>query len=123
MMGTRKAKILKVTVTENATEEKWVLQGSLKWPWVNQLRVDWRMAWQTGQGRTRVVDLNEVTFVDEIGERMLRIMANQGARFVATGMDMKRVLQRVTVQVVSRELLWMCFKLVYPIPGLMFDKK
>jgi hypothetical protein len=97
MLGTRKAKILKVTVKENATEEKWVLQGPLKWPWVNQLRVDWTMARQTGRGRTRVVDLNEVTLVDKIGERILRIMANQGARFVATRMDMKRVLQRVAV--------------------------
>lgn len=55
------------------------------------------MARQTGQGRTRIVDLNEVTFVDKIGERMLRIMAIQGARFVATGLDMKRLLQRVAV--------------------------
>jgi len=95
MLGTKKAKIFKFTITENPREEKWVLQGPLKWPWVNQLRDDWRMARQTHQGRTCIVDLNQVTFVDKIGERMLRIMAKQGARFVATGMDMQRVLQRV----------------------------
>jgi anti-anti-sigma regulatory factor len=95
MLGTRKAKSFKFTITENPTEEKWVLQGPLRWPWVNQLREDWRTARQTRQGRMCIVDLNDVTFVDKIGERMLRIMANQGARFVATGMDIKRVLQRV----------------------------
>jgi len=97
MLGTKKAKIFKFTITVNPREEKWVLQGALEWPWVNQLRADWRMARQTHQGRTCIVDLNQVTFVDKIGERMLRIMANQGARFVATGMDMQRVLQRVAV--------------------------
>ncbi|HXN29924.1 MAG TPA: hypothetical protein VN902_22580 [Candidatus Acidoferrales bacterium] len=55
------------------------------------------MARQTHQGRSCIVDLNQVTFVDKIGERMLRIMANQGARFVATGIDMQRVLRRVAV--------------------------
>ncbi|HWO32119.1 MAG TPA: hypothetical protein VNO32_25260 [Candidatus Acidoferrum sp.] len=95
MLGTKKAKIFKFMITENPTEEKWVLQGPLKWLWINQLREDCTMARQTHQGRRCIVDLNEVTFVDKIGERMLRIMANQGARFVATGMDMQRVLQRV----------------------------
>jgi hypothetical protein len=97
MPGTRKAKIFKFTITENPREEKWVLQGPLKWPWVNQLRGHWRMARQTHQGRTCIVDLDEVTFVDKIGERMLRIMANQGARFIATGIDIRRVLQRVAL--------------------------
>ena len=97
MLSTKKAKIFKFTITENPMEEKWVLQGPLKWPWVNQLRDDWRMARHTCQGRTYIVDLTQVTFVDKIGERMLRIMANQGARFVATGMDMQRLLQRVAV--------------------------
>jgi anti-anti-sigma regulatory factor len=97
MLGTKKSKIFRFTITENPTEEKWVLQGPLKWPWVNQLREDRRMARQTHQGRTRIVDLNQVTFVDKIGERMLRVMAYQGARFVATGMDVQRLLQRVAV--------------------------
>ncbi|HEY4763584.1 MAG TPA: hypothetical protein VIH75_07910 [Candidatus Sulfotelmatobacter sp.] len=97
MLGAKKTKIFKFTVTEYPREEKWVLQGPLKWPWVNQLRGDWRMARQTHQGRSCIVDLNQVTFVDKIGERMLRIMANQGARFVATGIDMQRVLRRVAV--------------------------
>jgi hypothetical protein len=41
------------------------------------------------------VDVNEVTFVDKIGERMLRTMANQGAQFVAHGAGMERVLERL----------------------------
>jgi hypothetical protein len=33
--------MLKVTITDTATEEKWTLQGRLVWPWVNELRANW----------------------------------------------------------------------------------
>ncbi|MFY9532211.1 MAG: hypothetical protein WBC04_00910 [Candidatus Acidiferrales bacterium] len=87
--------MLEVTITDTATEEKWTLQGRLVWPWVNLLRENWRRAHRAAEGRTCIVDLNEVRFIDESGERMLRSMANQGAQLVASSVDMKRVLERL----------------------------
>jgi hypothetical protein len=95
MFGTKKEKVLTVTVTDTATEEKWILQGRLGWPWVNQLRGTWRNARRTAEGRKCIVDLSEVTFVDKIGERMLRIMAMQGAQFAGSGAGMKRLIERL----------------------------
>jgi hypothetical protein len=83
MLRTKKGKMLKVTITDTATEEKWTLQGRLVWPWVNELRANWAKAQRAAEGRTRIVDLNEVRFIDESGERMLRTMSNQGAQLVA----------------------------------------
>jgi hypothetical protein len=41
------------------------------------------------------VNLDEVTFIDKSGEQMLRSMSKQGARFVASDVYVKHVLNRL----------------------------
>ena len=84
MWGTKNGNMLKITITDTATEEKWILQGRLVWPWVNELRANWMKAHRAVEGRTCIVVLNEVSSIDESGERMLRTMSNQGAQLVAS---------------------------------------
>jgi hypothetical protein len=96
MFATKKEKALTVTVTNSPTEERWILQGRLGWPWVNQLRGDWRNARRTTETRRCIVDLNGVTFIDKIGKRMLRIMAIQGAQFATSDTGMRHVLENLT---------------------------
>jgi anti-anti-sigma regulatory factor len=45
-------------------------------------------------GRTCIVDLTDVTFLDKGGERLLRTMSKEGAQFIATGIYIKHVLQQ-----------------------------
>jgi hypothetical protein len=40
-----------------------------------------------------VVDLNEVTVIDKRGEEVLSMMIDEGARFVASGLYTKHLLQ------------------------------
>src|ERR1700693_1619872 len=87
--------MLKITITNTATEERWTLQGRLVAPWVNELKASWRRAHRTAQGQRCIVNLDEVTFIDKSGERMLRSMSNQGARFVASDVYVKHVLDRL----------------------------
>jgi hypothetical protein len=42
-----------------------------------------------------VVNLNEITFIDKKGERVLRSMSRQGARFIATDVCVRQVLDRL----------------------------
>jgi len=91
MFGNKKA-VLTIVVTDGPAEQVWTLQGRLIWPWVYQLREKWRRARGVVQGRPCTVDLNGVTFIDKLGEQMLRIMAYQGAQFVASSAEMRRVL-------------------------------
>jgi len=42
-----------------------------------------------------IVDLNDVTFIDEKGERLLRTMSKEGVQFVARGIYMKHLLQEM----------------------------
>ena len=96
MFATKKEKVLTVTITNSPTEERWILQGRLGWPWVNQLRGDWRNARRTAELPRCIVDLNGVTHIDKIGKRMLRIMVIQGAQFATSDTGMRHVLENLT---------------------------
>lgn len=86
--------MLKITRTETPAEERWVLQGRLVSQWVDELRRNWKETHRAPGDRRCVVDLNDVTFIDKKGERLLRAMSKQGAQFIATGIYIKDVLQQ-----------------------------
>jgi anti-anti-sigma regulatory factor len=87
--------VLRITITETATEMRWVLQGRLIGPLVSELRTRWKKARHTYSKQTCVVDLNDVSFIDKAGERLLRAMSKKGAQLVANGMYTKHVLEKV----------------------------
>ena len=84
--------MLKITNTGTATEQKWILCGQLSGPWVAELKSNWERTCFESRGRRRVVDLTDVTFIDERGEVVLRAMKSEGAEFVARGVDTKQLL-------------------------------
>jgi len=86
--------VLRITIDETTTEKRWILQGRLVGLWVIELRRTWKKAHRPDNNRKCVVDLSDVTFIDEKGVRLLRAMSKQGAQFVATGIYIKHVLQQ-----------------------------
>jgi ABC-type transporter Mla MlaB component len=84
--------MLKITLTDTPTEQKWILQGRLAEPWVSELWANWTNARDARQGRRCVVDLNDVTFIDQNGETVLLAMMTEDARFVARGVCTKYLL-------------------------------
>ena len=92
----KKEEMLKITVTNTATVERWTLQGRLVVPWVNELKTSWKRARRAIRRRTCIVNLDEVTFIDKGGERMLRSMSKQGAQLVASDVYVKHVLNRLS---------------------------
>jgi anti-anti-sigma regulatory factor len=84
--------MLKITITDTATEERWTLYGRLVAPWVDELKTTWKRAHRAARERRCIVNLDEVTFIDKSGERMLRSMSDQGAQFVAKDVYVKHVL-------------------------------
>jgi hypothetical protein len=89
---------LKINFSETPTEERWILHGRLTTPWVHELRACWKKNHGTDGGRTCAVDLNEVTFIDKSGERLLRMLARDGAEFIASGIYTKHVLDEITAE-------------------------
>ncbi len=87
--------MLKITITNTDREERWTLHGRLVAPWVSELKASWKRKHETAQGRRCIVNLDEVTFIDKSGERMLRSMSKQGAQFVASDLYVKDVVDRL----------------------------
>jgi hypothetical protein len=85
--------MLKITHSATAKEQKWTLCGKLSGPWVSELEAAWEQC-RIEHG-SDVIDLSDVTSIDERGESLLRRMKKDGARFVARGVEMKAILARL----------------------------
>jgi hypothetical protein len=87
--------VLKITMTETPAERRWIVQGRLVGPWVSELRTTWKRTHGSQDKRTCVIDLNDVTFIDKGGKRLLRALAKKGAQLIATGVYNQHVLEEV----------------------------
>ena len=85
--------MLRITVKEIGTEQRWVLQGRLTRNSVPELVSNWQAARDRPSSCNQVVDLNEVTCIDKDGEQLLVMMIKDGAKFVATGVYTRHLLE------------------------------
>ena len=85
--------MLRITHAETETEQRWTLCGQLTRPWVAELRACWERGHQGGVSARTVVDLRDVTFIDESGEKLLSEMGGRGAVFIAAGVETKHLLK------------------------------
>jgi ABC-type transporter Mla MlaB component len=93
----RKTHMLRTTVTENASEQRWALQGRLVKDCLPELISAWKDSRSQSPDRVRVVDLNQVTSIDKEGEEVLRMMIRDGAEFVTKGLYTKHLLDAIRV--------------------------
>ncbi len=87
--------MLRITVIDTPTEQRWVLQGRLTVPWVSEVRSNWKKSRSTRRGKTIVVDLNDVTFLDRAGERLLQALIRMGVACNARGVYVKGVMEEL----------------------------
>ena len=90
--------MLKISFSETPAEEKWILEGRLSGAWVRELRANWKKHHQTDKRRACIVDLNEVTFIDKTGERLLAALRSEGAQFILGGCYVRHIVERLTVR-------------------------
>jgi outer membrane protein TolC len=88
--------MLKIRFSETPSEERWTLHGRLTAPWVQELRTLWKKNHSRDKHRACIVDLNEIAFIDKSGERLLRAMVKERAQFIASGIYIKHVLEKLT---------------------------
>jgi len=70
-----------------------VLQGRLTGAFLEELTANWHANRNSPSSRDLVVDLNQVTGIDKDGEQVLLMMIKDGAKFVATGIYTKHLLE------------------------------
>jgi len=88
--------MLRITMTEDASEQRWVLQGRLTASFLEELTESWRANRGRRPTQNRVVDLNEVTCIDKDGEQVLLMMIRDGAKFLANGLYTKHLLESLS---------------------------
>jgi ABC-type transporter Mla MlaB component len=91
--------MFKITVLDNPTEEMWILQGQLTGEFASELSTNWRVSQDRCAERSRVVDLSDVTSIDKNGEAVLLKMIHERARFVATGLYTKHLLEELQARI------------------------
>lgn len=84
--------MLRVSYSDTADGQRWSLCGRLAGPWVDELRSCWRQARERAPRAAAIVDLKDVTFVDEAGERLLAEMQAAGTEFIAAGVENKHLV-------------------------------
>ena len=90
--------MLRITVSERASEQRWTLQGRLTKECIDELVCSWRAARTHPSAGTRIVDLNQITVIDKSGEEVLSMMIGEGTKFVATGLYTKHRLEALRIR-------------------------
>ena len=90
--------MLRITVSERASEQRWTLQGRLTKECIDELVCSWRAARTHPSAGTRIVDLNQITVIDRSGEEVLSMMIDEGTKFVATGLYTKHLLEALRIR-------------------------
>ena len=79
--------MLRVSYSESDAGQSWHLSGRLAGAWVDELRSCWQHQRERAPRAHAVVDLRDVTFIDEAGETLLAEMQKTGTEFVAAGVE------------------------------------
>lgn len=88
--------MLRITVHNDEVATRLVIEGRLMGAWARELEGCWRQA-TTAQPPPRIlVELTDVSFVDEGGMELLKLMAAAGVELIAKGILMKALIEELT---------------------------
>ena len=88
----RRCDMFRVSYSDTADGQRWSLHGRLAGPWVDELRSCWKHARDRAPLASATVDLKEVTFIDQAGEKLLAEMRSAGAELIAAGVEHQHLL-------------------------------
>jgi ABC-type transporter Mla MlaB component len=88
--------MLKITLHDAPQELRFNIEGKLSGPWVRELRQCWKTATSTIAGRTAVLDLREVDFVDPEGQALLAEMHGEGVQLKANTPLIRALIEEIS---------------------------
>ena len=88
--------MLIITVRENATEQRWILDGLLTDYSVAEVLSNWFVSKNRQTADHRVVDIDGLSVIDSSGERALSMMIHDGAKF--GGMYARHLIRALQVR-------------------------
>jgi hypothetical protein len=87
--------MLRIISSRETGSQRWILCGQLAGPWVTELHEQWMCQRRESPNLLPLLDLSDVTFIDEAGAGLLREMRSQGVRFVAKGVETRHLLDNL----------------------------
>lgn len=96
--------MLRITIAETLSEQRWTLEGRLVQPWISELKANWARTETARRDRKCVVDLRDVTFIDKSGEKALAELSKEGAEFIASGIYTQHVVHNIERKKSNRRL-------------------
>ncbi len=94
--------MLRITIHNEPATTRFVIEGRLAGPWVEELEKCWQTALSTkpgDPGQAIQVHLADVIFVDDRGKELLAAMHRQGVSLVANGPN------RLLTQAIVKEIV------------------
>jgi len=88
----RPCEMFRACYSHTADALRWNLHGRLAGPWVDVMRLCWKEARERTPIVRAIVDLEEITFIDQAGERLLAEMRAAGVELIATGVEHQHLL-------------------------------
>ena len=85
---------MKISIIENRSQCRLVLEGKLIAPWATELRTECAKAQVELQGRELVVQMN-VTAISQEGENVVVELMNEGVKFRGAGVFTRHVLRQL----------------------------
>ncbi len=87
--------MLRITILEKPKHVTLLLEGRLGGPWVEEVRREWGTALAKHEGRPLIVDLCNVTFVEDEGKELLAEIHDQGGALLASDVMVKGIVEEV----------------------------
>lgn len=95
--------MLRIYIHDDVPVTSFVLEGKLIGPWVKELEKYWQSAVATNPSRMMLVDLADVTFVDQQGRDLLKEMRHQGVRLLSHGVLIDAIVAGIEADQTTRE--------------------
>ena len=87
--------MLRITIQNEAATTRFVIEGKLAGPWVEELKKCWLAALCNDHCPPLVVDLSAVTLIDFEAKALLAEMHRHGARLSAVGLMTQAIIEEI----------------------------
>ena len=94
--------MLRISSVENRNQFRLVLEGKLVAPWANELRPACEQAKASLHGREFVVEIKNLTAINQAGENVLLGLMKDGVKFRGCGVFTKHLLRQLARRVNRR---------------------
>ena len=91
--------MLKISIVENRTQRRLVLEGQLIAPWAAELRPACEKAKADLGDRELVVEVKSLTAINQAGENVLLELMKEGVKFRGFGVFTKHMLKQLASRV------------------------